>query len=148
MNGRSLAVDAVALIMYVMAANPALTGIGVHEWLSLAVCVVLFIHCVQHVDWVLDVARRAFSWGRIGNLVLDIFMFIVLAVVTVSGIMISGAVLPAFDLYVQGYYFWDPLHAISAKVFLALLILHILVHGTTMINWFEHTCHIQKGKAE
>ena len=51
------------------------------------------------------------SWGRTGNLVLDLLIVVVLMAVTVSGVMVSGAVLPTFGWYAQGYYFWDPLHA-------------------------------------
>ena len=40
----------------------------------------------------------------------------------VSGIMVSGDVLRAFGWYAEGYYFWDPLHAVSAKVLLALAV--------------------------
>ena len=73
-----------------------------------------------HVDWAVDAvsarriataivgaqgkprARRVSSWRR--------FM-----VATVSGLMVSGTVLPVLGLYAPGYFFWDPLHAIAAK---------------------------------
>ncbi|MDO4289622.1 MAG: hypothetical protein Q4C41_00135 [Eggerthellaceae bacterium] len=42
--------------------------------------------------------------------------------------MVSGAVLPAFGLYATGYFFWNPLHAASAKVLLALLLIHVAVN--------------------
>ncbi|MEI3231991.1 MAG: DUF4405 domain-containing protein [Gordonibacter pamelaeae] len=53
-------------------------------------------------------------------------------VCVVSGVLVSGAVLPALGYYAQGYYFWDPLHAVSAKVLLALLLVHVVVHA----RWF------------
>ena len=39
-----LAFDVVVLVVYLAAANPAITGIGAHEWLGLGVCLVLVAH--------------------------------------------------------------------------------------------------------
>ena len=41
---RVLVVDALALVLYVVVSLPALTGVGVHEWLGLGVGVVLLVH--------------------------------------------------------------------------------------------------------
>ena len=64
------------------------------------------------------------------------------ASVTVSGIMVSGAVLPALGLYADGYYFWDPLHAIAAKALLALLLVHVVVHWHWLVGF------VKNGKGE
>lgn len=145
MDKRNLAIDAIALIIYLVVANPVVTGIGLHEWLGLGMLVVFFVHALVHADWIIDATKAALkspSWGRTGNLVLDVFILVAFMVVTVSGLLISGAVLPALGLYADGYYFWDPLHAISAKVLLALLLIHIVVHWKWVITWFK------KGKAD
>ena len=132
MDGKRLfAVDAVALAAYLAAATPALTGVAVHEWLGIGVFVAFFVHAVQHAGWVADAVRGSIrnpSLARTGNLALDALVLVVFMVVTVSGVLISGAVLPAFGLYAGGYYFWDPLHAIAAKALLALLLVHVVVH--------------------
>ena len=65
---------------------------------------------------------------RVGNAVLDVLIALTLAVCVVSGFLISGDVLRVFGLYAPGYFVWDPLHAISAKVLLALLIVHVALH--------------------
>lgn len=54
--------------------------------------------------------------------------------VTVSGLGVSGTVLHAFGLYVDGYFVWAPLHAIAAKVLLALLLVHVAVHAAPLYN--------------
>ncbi len=134
---RNLAVDMVALAVYLVAANPALTGIGVHEWLGLAVFVVLLVHVALHFDWIVETvkgAARAPSATRLGNLVLDVLSLIAFVVVTVSGLGVSGSVFAAFGVYADGYYFWDPLHAISAKVLLALLVVHVAAHWKWLYN--------------
>ena len=131
MDKKIFAVDAACLLIYLVAANPVITGVGVHEWLGLGVLVVFFAHAAMHADWAIETAKSAFtspSWARVGNLVLDALIVVTFMAVTVSGIMVSGAVLPALGLYASGYYFWDPLHAASAKVLLALLLVHVVVH--------------------
>lgn len=140
---RNLIVDALALLVYLVVANPLFTGIGVHEWIGLGLLVVFFVHCALHTDWVVDAIHSTFSspsWTKTGNLALDALILAAFMVVTVSGLMVSGAVLPTFGLYAEGYYFWDPLHAISAKVLLALLLVHVVVHG----KWF--VLFIKKGR--
>ena len=139
MDKKNLAIDLGALAVYLVAANPSLTGIGVHEWLGLGVFLVLAVHVALQVNWVVETLRTALrnpSWARAGNLALDAAIVVTLAVVTVSGLCISGAVLPTFGLYAPGYYFWDPLHAASAKVLMALLLVHVVAHWKWLARMF------------
>jgi hypothetical protein len=57
-------------------------------------------------------------------------------VVTVSGLMVSRHILPLFGLVAPGYFFWNPLHSISAKVLLALLLVHIVSHWRWLASLF------------
>ena len=89
MDRKLLAVDAACLLVYLVAASPALTGIGIHEWLGLGVLVVFFAHAAMHVDWAVEAVRSAFarpSWARTGNLALDLLIVAAFMTVTVSGI--------------------------------------------------------------
>lgn len=140
----NLAVDGAALLAYLAVANPAIAGISVHEWASLGLLLVLLVHLAMHVDW----AARALSGfaaaspARKGRLVLDTLILVSLAAVGVSGIMVSGSVLGALGLYASGYFFWDPLHAVSAKVLLALIVVHVALHVPKLFG-----C-IKKGKGD
>lgn len=144
MDGKSFAVDAAALVVYALVANPAVTGIGLHEWASLGLLVVFFVHSAMRADWVVEtvagLARRP-SPARVGNFVLDALTLVALMTVAVSGILVSGSVLPALGLYADGYYFWDPLHSISAKVLLVLLLVHVVAHWKWLYNF------LRRGKA-
>ena len=138
----NLIMDIICLVVYLVVANPAWTGIGVHEWLSLAVFVVLFVHVLFHMDWVIKTTKLAFtkpSWVTTGNWVLNTLLAISLVLCTISGLLISGDVLPAFGMYATGYYFWDPLHAFSAKLLLALIIVHVVIHWRWIFSWFKKT---------
>ena len=149
MDRRNLAIDIAALAVYLVAANPAVTGIGIHEWLGLGMLVIFFVHAAMHVDWVIEAVRRSFvrlSWARTGNAVLDLVIVAVVMVVMVSGVMVSGAVLPALGLYADGYYFWDPLHAIAAKALLALLLVHVVAHWRWLAGFFKNGKGERHGK--
>lgn len=136
---KHVAIDLVALAVYLVAANPALTGIGAHEWIGLGVLAVFLAHCAVNADWVVSAVGgfRKSPWGTRGNLVLDALILAAFMAVTVSGLFVSGAVLPAFGLYADGYYFWDPLHSIAAKALLALLLVHVAVHWKWLYNFIR-----------
>ena len=134
---RSLIVDAAALAAYLIAANPALTGVPIHEWVGVGLFVVFLVHVVQHFDWVVETVRTLIdhpSASRVGHFILDILILVAFMVCTVSGLLVSGTVLQAFGLYADGYFFWDPLHAASAKALLALLVVHIAVHWRWIVR--------------
>lgn len=154
---KSLAMDALALVLFAASLLPGLTGVAAHEWLSLVITAVFLSHIVVHVhvpkktgrdllnDGVAserkvssevdsrsavpsEILRGSFGRLRAANLVVDAALFVVLALVTISGLGVSGAVLPTLGLYADGYYFWNPLHAAAAKALLALLIVHLAFH--------------------
>lgn len=136
----ALVVDLIVLVVYLVVANPALTGIGAHEWLGIAAFVAFVAHAAQHGDWVAETARTAFarpSLGRTGHFVLDALIVAAFMTCTVSGVLVSGAVLPALGLYADGFFFWDPLHAASAKVLLALLVVHVVAHWRWIAGLFR-----------
>lgn len=154
---KSLAMDAIAFILCVASFVPQATGVAAHEWLGLVASAVFLAHVAMHVKFsrrgkdrrrdnrapdvpdggamtapVRMALDKSFGspFGRLraANLVIDAALFVVLAVVAVSGLGVSGAVLPTFGLYADGYCLWNPLHAAAAKVLLALLIVHLTLH--------------------
>lgn len=119
---RRLAFDGAVLAVYALAANPAVTGVPVHEWAGLGAFVLLAAHCAAR-----GMGRGVTAKG-IALTVLNALVLLCLALCAVSGAMVSGTVLPSLGLYAEGYYFWDPLHAVAAKLLLALLLVHVAVH--------------------
>jgi hypothetical protein len=138
--GSNLVIDIVALVVYLFVANPAVTGLLIHEWLSLGLLVVCVVHVAAHLDWVQETFRhllRKATFSARANLVLDILTLLVFVIVMVSGIMVSRHILPAFGLVAPGYFFWNPLHSISAKMLLALLVIHVVVHWRWIVSLFD-----------
>lgn len=119
---RRLVFDGAVLVVYAVAANPAVTGIPIHEWAGLGAFVLLAAHCAAR-----GMGRGVTAKG-IALTVLNTLVLLCLALCVVSGVMVSGTVLPALGLFAEGYYFWDPLHAVAAKLLLALLLVHVAVH--------------------
>lgn len=114
--------DVVVLVVYLLAANPVITGIPLHELVGLGAFIVVAAHVVASAD---GLGGR----GRVGQLILNAALLLSLAACVVSGAMVSGTVLPLLGLYASGYHFWDPLHAVAAKVLLAALLVHVVVRA-------------------
>lgn len=141
MSKRKLLVDATVLALYVLAANPAVTGIPLHEWVGLGAMVVLVVHCASSATLLPSLLRPgAKRAGRMGRFALDAALLVAVALCAVSGVMVSGDVLPTLGLYAEGYYFWDPLHAFAAKMLLALVLVHLVIHArmvwTAVRSWY------------
>lgn len=113
-------VDIAVLAIYAIAAAPVLTGIPLHEYLGLGAFAVLTAHVAVGADGL--ITRR-----RPLNMILNGALLAALCLTAVSGVMVSGDVLPALGLYATGYHFWGPLHAVAAKVLLALIIIHVVM---------------------
>lgn len=125
MKRNRVLVDIVVLVVYLLAANPVLTGIPLHEFVGLGAVAFVAAHVVASADGLLVRGRK----GNVARMTLNAVLLLALATCAVSGVMISGDVLPALGLYATGYHFWDPLHAFSAKVLLAALIVHVAVRA-------------------
>ena len=93
-----------------------------HGFLGLGAFIMVAAHVVESGE---GLGGR----GRVGQLVLNAVLLLALAVCVVSGVMVSGTVLPSLGLYASGYHFWDPLHAVAAKVLLAALLVHLVVRA-------------------
>ncbi|MDR1015138.1 MAG: DUF4405 domain-containing protein [Coriobacteriales bacterium] len=134
MSSRAKAViDLAATLLYLVAANPSLSGLAVHEWLSLGVVVAFVVHCAVNADAVVGALRRRAASSVLG-LVLDVALLLCFMAVTVSGLFVSRHVLPSLGLVAQGYFVWEPLHAVSAKLLLALLVLHVALHARQLLS--------------
>ncbi len=146
---KAVVVDVVALVAYLAASFPSFTGVAAHEWLSIGVFVVLVVHCVQHYDWIVDTLKgftKMKSFARRARFVLDVLIVIALVVVMVSGILISGAVLPAIGLFADGYYLWDPLHIASAKVLFTLLLVHLVANFGAVIRTLKRAPAVESAQ--
>lgn len=140
MSKTAVLVLAVLSVAFVTANLPGLTGVPIHEWLGVAVALVFLVHCALHLDWIVAALKsdnKKNAAMRVIYIVLDAVTLILLAVCTLSGILISGTVLPSLGLFASGYYFWNPLHALSAKALLAVVVVHVVLRLPAMTRPFR-----------
>lgn len=132
-----LLIDAAALIAYLLANNPRVTGVVVHEWLSVGLALILCVHVALNWAWVGHVARSLFSRARARgkiDFVVDVALFAAFTVMMLSGLLISTVVLGVFGLQPAAGGVWRLAHRFSADVSLALLALHFGLHRHWMVD--------------
>lgn len=128
-----------AAVFFAVAVLPQLTGIAAHEWLGIVALVALFAHLAARLDALAGLCRAAArrSFLALARVALDTALFLTLVVCAVSGVLVSATVLPTFGLFAPGYFVWDPLHAASAKVLLALVLVHAVSHAGKLTGFLK-----------
>lgn len=130
MSMKALVFDAVLVVCAAALMFPGFTGYGVHEWAGLAFAAAVIVHVAARHDEDVRLFKSGFRKRRMGkasSFVLNVAIFVDLAVCTVSGLMVSGTVLASVGLYAGGFFFWAPVHAFSAQLFVALALVHIVL---------------------
>ncbi|MHB9002633.1 MAG: DUF4405 domain-containing protein, partial [Coriobacteriia bacterium] len=118
MSKRSrLALDAALLVALLVAFYPAITGISIHEWLSLALIVPALLHLVINWEWVVRSARTLF--GRLRavskvNFVVDVALFVSTVAVMLSGLLVSQVISSALGARITPSMLWHVVHSLSA----------------------------------
>lgn len=124
--------DVALFIAFTLAMTPHVTGIPLHEWLSLAFALAIVIHLALHWNWIVGVATGLFSrlWheSRL-NFLIDLVFFFALITLMVSGLAISKIVLPTFGILPRFSPVWRQTHRLSAEIALATLGLHCGMHA-------------------
>jgi hypothetical protein len=132
-----LAIDLVALAGLVFAANPVLTGIGVHEWVGLAVAIPLIVHLIVNWDWVMrtlaNFVRNASTTPRV-NLVVDIALLVSGVAVTLSGALVVPGWAAAIGLPADPL--WHVVHLVAADAVIGLTTVHFALHARWVVRAF------------
>ena len=81
----NLFLDAAIFVAFLLALDPRLTGIAIHEWLGVAGAAAVVVHLLLHWEWIVGVTRRFL--GRTSgaarlNYVVDALFFIDLVVIS------------------------------------------------------------------
>ena len=136
-NKLNLYLDIVLLVAFVLEMEEHFTGLHNHELLGLAFGLAILIHVALHWNWVVGVTKRFFSKvfheSRL-NYVLNLALFVDMAVITVTGILISrtlGLQFPRSQIV-------EPIHLLASYLSLVLIGLHVALH------WKWIVTHAQK----
>ena len=132
--------DAVILVGYTLAYSFGFTGLVVHEWLGLALGLVLLVHLTLHWDWVVRTTRRLVT-RRGRDRVIWLVNLALLAAMTLcvaSGIVISRVAMPSLGILTISTPFWNRLHIITAEVTLGLVPVHVALRWRWIVSVARH----------
>lgn len=111
--------------------TPRVTGIPIHEWMSIAFALAVIIHLLLHWEWITGITSRFFTRllheARL-NFLIDVVFFVALIMIMVSGLAISKVALPALGIKPTFSIVWRQIHRISAAVALVIVGIHCGIH--------------------
>jgi hypothetical protein len=124
---RNWILDAILFAGFLIASSLDLTGVGVHQWLGLAVAALAGVHLFLHQDWVSSVTRRFFSGtGSKARryYMVDAGLLLGFATIALTGLVISTWL----DLTLASYAAWRGWHVFATIVTLVLVVIKIGLH--------------------
>jgi hypothetical protein len=114
-----------------------LTGLRLHEWLGLGLCILLPVHMLVNWSWLASTTRLLLSslpWRVRLRYLLNASLFVAIVVVTLSGLVISEAVFPSLPASVGNPSFWHQIHTLASNLTLVLVGLHLGVYWRNVVN--------------
>jgi len=104
--------DATIFAAFLVAYSFGLTGVAIHEWLGIALGLVLVVHLTVHWDWVLRTTRRLLRKGGPDRVIwlVNLLLIVTMTLCVASGILISWVALPELGIDVADNGFWAGLH--------------------------------------
>ncbi len=136
-NKLNLFLDLGLALTFAVVMEERFTGIHIHELLGLAIAVALVTHILLHWRWVVDVTRRffhnLFQDSRL-NYVLNMALFIDIAVVIVTGILISRTLGLKLGIGVENEFPLQLLHILSSHLSLVIVGLHVALHWKWIVT--------------
>jgi len=130
-------VDIAIFVAFLIALEPRLTGMAIHEWLGIAFGAAIVTHLVLHWKWLVATTKRFI--GRLPgstriNYILNALFFINMTVLVFTGLMISETALPALGIQLGEGRAFERLHMLTADWALYLLALHVALHWRWILN--------------
>lgn len=124
-----LALDAAIFAVFVLAANPLVTGMGLHEWIGITVTAPIFVHLLINWDWVTRSAIGLLGKMRMTsrvNLAIDVALFLSVIGVTVSGFLVMPGIANALGLKASGI--WHAVHLWTSDLTIGCTAGHLVAH--------------------
>lgn len=127
-------IDAIALVGFLLLFKPQITGFSLHEWLGLAIGVLLLIHFLQHWHWVKAIAKCMARVKAKQRIKFGIDGAIATGFITIifTGLVISSLL----DLDLLNYATWREVHNVASYTTLVLLLAKLALHWSLLKNTF------------
>ncbi|MEA5077652.1 MAG: DUF4405 domain-containing protein [Anaerolineaceae bacterium] len=137
---RNFLIDFVIFGAFLLAAEPHITGDTMHEWLGLGFFVTAMAHLLLHWGWVTNSVKKFFkkmpALTRINSIV-DLSIFVAFTVITITGVMMSKAVLPTLGISVSGGGSWKQIHSLASEISIFLVAAHFALHWSWIVGVFK-----------
>ncbi|MFN8632692.1 MAG: DUF4405 domain-containing protein [Chloroflexota bacterium] len=114
-----------------------LTGLRLHEWLGLGLCILIPTHMLVNWSWLASTTRLllgSLPWRVRLRYLLNASLFVAIVLVTLSGLAISEALFPSLTSAIGNPGFWHPVHTMSSNLTLVLVGLHLGVYWRNTVN--------------
>jgi hypothetical protein len=110
-----------------------LTGLGIHQWMGIALFLLIVFHLVNHWDWVKNTTKgfffRTTNRNRIYGLI-DLLLLLGMAMIIETGLVISTW----FNLNLNDYSAWVDLHTYFSIGTLILTVVKIGLHWRWIVT--------------
>lgn len=139
----NLLVDLSILVGFLIAFEPSITGMEIHEWLGLALFFTLLVHLILHWQWVVKVTLRFFKKMSLStriNYLVDFLIFLAFITLNLSGLLISKFALQKLGIDLPASSAWRQIHSLAADVTLYLVALHFALHWNWVFTAIK--CHL------
>lgn len=126
-----LVVNTILALSFLLISAPLVSGVPLHEWISIAFVAVVVAHVVLSWNWVVSVTRRFLATlrGQVRfNYVWDLLLYLSFIVATVSGLAVSEAALPAIGIPFERDRFWTLMHKVSGFGMMSAAGVHLAMH--------------------
>lgn len=125
--------------------EPKATGLSVHEWGGLLICLLFLVHNIVNWKWMTCVTGRFFkklpAKNRV-NYLLDILLLAGFAAIVVSGMAIAETIDFSWLPLTGARFFWRNLHIAASLWTLILVGIHVGLH------WQWVTCQVKHFRKE
>lgn len=123
--------DLLLTIGFIVEMEEHFTGLAIHELLGLGFAVAFVLHIILHWDWIVSLTRKFFQKtlheSRL-NYVLNALLFMDMALVTVSGVLISRTLGLGLALSNDVSDTLRKVHLIGSEAVLIIVALHVAMH--------------------
>jgi len=133
--------DALLLVLFVLALSPRMTGLALHEWIGIVFGLPVVVHLLLSWTWITGAIRRVFasagSRARV-NLLLNATLFVLIAVEIVSGVAISQVAGPSLGFATINDRSWRALHNQTLNLTHLVVGLHVAMNWQWIVATYAH----------
>ena len=127
----NLFLDMALALAFVAELEYHFVGLRNHELIGVGLGAALLIHVILHWQWIVGLTKTFFHnllHGSRLNYVLNFALFADLAVVIITGILISRTLGLSLGIEGQAGHTWEQVHKLAADLSLLLVGMHVAVH--------------------